>query len=202
MSDSPSLVQGLIARLQAGDAAARNELLAATCDRLRRLTRKMLKGYPGVRRWEQTDDVLQNATLRLCRALEGVTPESARHFFHLAAVQIRRELIDLARHHYGPQGAGAHYASAAGDDSTTPPAHDRPDTSPGPDRLAGWCEFHEHVAALPDSERDVFELIWYQGLSQAEAMKVLDIPERTLQRDWRAARLKLYEACGGELPEM
>jgi RNA polymerase sigma-70 factor (ECF subfamily) len=201
-----TLIQGWINRLHAGDESARGELLAASCERLRRLTRKMLKGYPGVRRWEETDDVLQNASLRLCRALQAVTPPSVRDYFRLAAVQIRRELLDLARHYYGPEGQGAHHASdvvkydSAGD--LRPAAHDKPDLGADPNRLAAWCEFHRQINALPDEEREVFELIWYQGLSQAEAAQVLNISERTLQRHWRSARLKLYEAFQGELPGM
>src|SRR5262249_32858685 len=112
MSDSASVqLQRCLDRLRQGDAAARNDLLSSACDRLQGLTRKMLNDARGVRRWEQTDDVLQNALLRLSRALEAVTPATARDFYRLAAAQIRRELIDLARHYYGPQGAGAHHAS-------------------------------------------------------------------------------------------
>ena len=62
---STTRIQLRLDRLRAGDASARDELLTMACERLRRLARKMLRGYPGVRRWEQTDDVLQNATLRL-----------------------------------------------------------------------------------------------------------------------------------------
>ena len=196
-----TLIQTLIDRLQAGDVAARDELLAATCERLQKLTRKMLRSYPNLRRWEQTDDVLQNASLRLCRALNDAAPQSPRHYFHLAAVQIRRELIDMARHHFGPQGPGAHHLSDAGGvSSRAAPAHERPDHSSSPSRLAVWSEFHRQVEALPNEEREVFDLIWYQGLSQAEAMSVLNMSERTLQRLWRSARLKMYEACGGEVP--
>ena len=38
-------------------------------------------------------------TWRLYRALETVTPVSVRDFLNLAAVQIRRELTDLARYY-------------------------------------------------------------------------------------------------------
>src|SRR5262245_49199486 len=107
--DPTTLLQERLDRLLAGDVAARDELLAAASKRLQRLARKMLRGYPAVGRWEQTDDVLQNATLRLCRALQEVKPQSVRSFFNLAAVQLRRELIDLARHYGGPLGAGAHH---------------------------------------------------------------------------------------------
>src|SRR5438445_5611148 len=109
----PPTVQllGWLERMRAGDLTAREALFGHVCERLRRLTRKMLKGYPGVQRWAETDDVLQNALLRLLRALQEVWPASTREFFGLAAEQMRRELLDLARHFYGPQGLGAHHAS-------------------------------------------------------------------------------------------
>ena len=66
--------------LQVGDEKARDALIQHSCERLMRLTRKMLKGYPRLRRWEQTDDVLQNALLRLHRSLADVKPESVPQF--------------------------------------------------------------------------------------------------------------------------
>ena len=104
LSNRSTVIQGWLDRLRAGDDAARVALLETAGARLVRLAHKMLKGFPRVRRWEQTDDVLQNAILRLYRALESTAPESVRSFFNLAAVQIRRELIDLARHYEGPSG--------------------------------------------------------------------------------------------------
>src|SRR5262249_2175707 len=80
-------------------------------ERLRNLARKMLKGYPNVRRWEQTDDVLQNAVIRLHRALQQLTVQTPLDFFRLAALNIRRELLDMAKHYYGPHGPGAHHAT-------------------------------------------------------------------------------------------
>src|ERR1700722_1336874 len=84
-------------RIKAGDLAAREELLRSLCARLERLARKMLSHFPSVRHWAETCDVQQNAVLRLLRALEQVRPESVRDFFGLAAEQMRRELLDLAR---------------------------------------------------------------------------------------------------------
>jgi RNA polymerase sigma-70 factor (ECF subfamily) len=203
MSDSTTVVQAQIDRLRAGDPTAREELLTATCERLRRLTRKMLKGYPGVRRWEETDDVLQNAMLRLCRALIDVTPPTALDYFRLAAVQVRRELLDLARHYYGPQGQGAHHASHAPVDDSAggrPQAPEMADQTHDPSRLAAWCEFHRQVQDLPDKEREVFELVWYQGLTQSEAALVLEVSEPTVQRRWTSARLRLHEKLQGRIP--
>ena len=55
-------LQNWVARIQAGDPAARDELLRAVCDRLERLARAMLQRYPSVRRWEETGDVFDPAT--------------------------------------------------------------------------------------------------------------------------------------------
>ena len=198
-------IQGWLDRLQAGDESARKELLNCACERLTRLTRKMLKGYPRLKRWEQTDDVLQNVAVRLYRALRQVKPASAAEFFRLAALNIRRELLDLAKHYYGPQGRGARHATVdhrRQDASGTPAAHEPPDAGGGPERLAAWTEFHQQIERLPDEEREIFDLLWYQGLSQAEAASLLNVSERTIKRRWQSARLKLHEALHGELPEL
>src|SRR5213075_2855048 len=81
-------------------------LLLRACDRLRVLAGKCLRGFPALRRWVETDDVLQQAMLRLHRALQQVRPSTVGEFFALAGLQIRRELHDLHRHHFGPQGVG------------------------------------------------------------------------------------------------
>jgi RNA polymerase sigma factor (sigma-70 family) len=197
-------IQAWIDRLRGGDEAARGELLGCACERLRNLARKIIKGYPNVHRWEQTDDVLQNAVLRLHRTLQQLPVETSRDFFRLAALHIRRELLDLARHYYGPQGHGAHHASVPGDASPSgqprAPA-DPSDRSLEPSRLAAWSEFHQQIEALPADEREVFDLLWYQGLSQAEAAQLLQTSERTVKRRWQAARLRLDEALQGEVPE-
>jgi RNA polymerase sigma factor (sigma-70 family) len=196
-------IQGLLERLQAGDESARKELINSACERLTRLTRKMLRSYERVKRWEQTDDVFQNAAMRLYRTLGEVKPATAAEFFRLAALNIRRELLDLAKHYYGPQGPGARHASGGvGQESagSGPAAGGPADNSGEPSRLAAWTEFHAQVEGLPEEEREIFELLWYQGLPQAEAAALLGVSGRTVKRRWQSARLLLYEALGDELP--
>jgi RNA polymerase sigma-70 factor (ECF subfamily) len=203
MADTPSSrLQRMLARANAGDAAARAQLIEHTRDRLLRLARKLLHDFPRVHRWEDTDDVLQNALMRLLRALEAVTPETVADYFRLATQQLRRELIDLARHYYGPEGSGAHHSSLGSDggssDAPGPVATKADSSSNQPDRLAAWAEFHERVAALPEPERAVFELLWYHGLTQAEAAEVLRISVPTVKRRWLAARLGVQDALRGD----
>src|SRR5436309_5851669 len=101
------LLHQCVDRMREGDPTSRDELLRRAWRRLDRLARKMFRRFPSVQRWVDVDDVLQNAALRLLRALEQERPTSTRGFFGLAAEQMRRELVDLARHFLGPRGEGA-----------------------------------------------------------------------------------------------
>jgi RNA polymerase sigma-70 factor (ECF subfamily) len=197
-SESLAQIQGWVARLQGGDPAARAALLGVAAERLRQLARRMLRTYPRVRRWEETDDVLQNALLRLYRTLKDVPPAGVADFLRLAALNIRRELLDLTKHYYGPQGPGAHHATLGPDQEGAPGPAGPGSLDPG--RLAVWGEFHRQVECLPDEERAVFDLLWYQGLSQGEAAQVLGVNERTVKRRWQSARLRLHDAMHGEVP--
>ncbi len=173
--------------LRTGDDRARTELIAHACERLRTLTRRMLRGYPALRSWEQTDDVLQNAMMRLYRALVDVTPDSLAHFYNLAGQQIRRELLDLAKHHARRDGQQENWQQ-----------RHQPELPDEPSSLAEWTEFHRQVEALPEEERQVFTLIWYEELSQGEAANVLGISVRTVIRRWQAARVRLARVLYGE----
>lgn len=189
------LIQQCLDRIRAGDEKARHELIGCAFGRLEILARKALRGFPGVRRWEETPDVAQNASLRLHRALRHINPGSTREFFQLASKLIRRELIDLLRHYHGPQGHGALHNSIAGHaDPVAGGAAGNSSLDPG--KLAAWTEFHECIERLPDEEREVFDLMWYQELTQAEAAQLLGVSERTVKRRWREARIRMREAFG------
>ncbi len=181
-----------VERIHAGDLSAREEMFRALHDRLERLARKMLRRFPDVGRWEETGDLLHNALLRLLRALRQVEPTCMRDFFGLAAEQMRRELLDLARHYRARQALGASAAEQPGNDSQKP-ALDPPDSSEGPDELEKWCAFHEAVAELPAEEREVVGLIHYHGWTQAEVAEQLGVSKRTVQRYWNAAMLRLHQ---------
>jgi RNA polymerase sigma factor (sigma-70 family) len=193
-----SMMQHLLPRAVAGDDAAVDALLRHYSERLTILTRRMLGDFQRVRRWAETDDVLQNALVRLVGALRSVKPETSRDFLALATLQIRRELIDLARHFYGPEGIGANQDSKGQQDSQNLGRADKADVRYEPSSLAQWTELHEQIGALPEEEREVVGLLFYQGLSQAEAAEVLNVSVRTVQRRWHDALCKLHRVWNGE----
>ncbi len=191
LKSSDTQLQLLIDKVLAGDEAARNALLDHACDRLLRLTRKMFHARQDLRRWTETDDVYQQAIFRLYRALTEVKPESVRHFFNLAAVQIRRTLLDLAKHHLGPHGqATKHHTDGQPADEAGGSLHDRAEQ---PEDLEGWSAFHAQVEALPDEEKEVVGLLFYEGLTQEEVAQVLGVSLRTVKRRWQSARCRLRQ---------
>lgn len=183
-------LQSLLDAAARGDSDAYSELINHSADRVQILTARMLRNYPQLRRWEETGDILQTALLKLYRSLSDVKPDSVRGYFGLAATQIRRTLIDLSRHHFGPMGAGCNHQSAV---KNSAGGLDEPASHPSeaPETLQAWSEFHEAVEQLDPPGREVFELVWYQGLSQPEVSELLDVSVPTVKRRLRAARLAL-----------
>ena len=198
-------MQGLVDRIQTGDAAAQDEICRRVGQRLERLASKMLKSYPGVKRWEQTDDVMQNALMRLLKALKAVKPDNMRAFFGLATEQMRRQLLDLNRHYQGVCGHGKNLVDmpAAAADKTVLPGIDPEDLAAGKNKgaeLDRWQALHEAVETLPVEEREVFGLVFYHGWTQAQIAELLNVNERTIRRYWQSVCMRLSEMLQGELP--
>lgn len=193
-------LRGWLDRMESGDITARDELLRATWERLELLARKMLRRYPVVRRWAETNDVLQNALLRLLRSLREIRPTNTREFFGLAALQVRRELLDLVRHFRGEGFARFASTGAAADPARAGQEQVMESPTENED-LELWCRFHESVGLLPDAEREVIELSFYHGWTQAQIAELLQVDERTVRRRWRSACLLLNQRMGGKMPQ-
>jgi RNA polymerase sigma-70 factor (ECF subfamily) len=196
---SSTQLQHLLDRLQRGDTSARDALVQHGVERFRLLARRMFRRQSDLRKLDETDDVLQKALVRLHRALATVRPPDVRAFAGLAARQIRWVLHDLAS-----QAAAARritYSSGLLDgkdleqDEPVAPAAE-------PSDVLQWGEFHRRVESLPDEEREVFDVLFYEGMSQPEAAALLQTSLRTVKRRWQRARLMLREALQGEWPSL
>jgi RNA polymerase sigma-70 factor (ECF subfamily) len=152
----------------------------------------MLRRFPAVSRWEESGDLLQNAVLRLLGALGDIEPTSVRDFFGLAAEQMRRELLDLARRCRSRRVCGPSHAAGPDGSASRLSAPEPAAPAEDPDDLDKWCAFHEAVERLPVEQREVMGLIYYHGWTQAEVAEHLGISKRTVQRHWAAAMLKLH----------
>jgi RNA polymerase sigma-70 factor (ECF subfamily) len=181
-----STLHDLIARFQGGDNGALDVLIRRTEERLAQFTRRMLSTFPAVRAKEQTDDILQEVLIRLTRALRQEMPRSVQEFYNLAAVQIRRELIDLARSHARRPSVGLSAdAPAPADDSS---------------ELDRWAALHEAVERLPADRREVFSYTFYHGWTQSQIAELLGVSDRQVRRLWIDACLRLKQAVGNLPP--
>ena len=193
-------------RFRSGDLEARELLVSSVYERLLKLARRMLRdGSPVVRRWEQTEDLAHAAWFRIQRAIEDESLEikDDAHFYRLAARHIRFELIDIfrklngslglaANHHTAPKESGGEVSSSDGERFAA-------NNTVDPTSIANWAEFHRLVSELPDKEREVVDLLWYQGLKQQDASDLLDVDVKTIKRRWRSAKLLLAQQLDANL---
>jgi RNA polymerase sigma factor (sigma-70 family) len=172
-------LQVILDRWRAGNASTATVFERADA-RFRAIARKMLRMYPSVRAKEETDDVWHGASVRLARALAEVKPATVRALTGLAVEQIRRELLDLARSYRRRP------VVTAGDLSHVD------DSEPDRD-IDRWAAFHEEVGRLPESVKEAFELVYYGGLTQFEAARIIGTSDRTVRSHWKAAKLLLID---------
>ena len=199
-SQLDEVLAGSLTRLREGDKSARDEILEVCNERIRELSSRLLGKFAKVRRWDNTDDVAQNAALRLYRALNETVPDSPRGLMGLMATQIQRELIDLARKHAGPMSyANNHDTNFAQDGSHSgvflvDELEDRADSLEEEIPLERWESFHRAVESLPEEHCEVFRLVWYLGADRDTAAKTLGLSVRTVGRRWQEARAMVARA--------
>jgi RNA polymerase sigma-70 factor (ECF subfamily) len=119
----------------------------------------------------QAEEMLGAVAERLLKAMREVRPGSVRQFFALANQHMRWELNDLARR-LDEQPAAVELLEGL------VPAPTTSGSGLSPDGL----RMLRAIGALPDEEREVFDLVRVQGMTQAEAGQVLGVSTKTVQR--------------------
>lgn len=171
-----------------GDESALEKLTPYVYDELRRLADAYLRN-------ERSDHTLQatalvhEAYLRL-QNVRDVEWKGRGQFVALAAQTMRRILVDHAR---------KHSAAKRGDGAFKLPL-DRIEraSSPVDTDLVALDEALEILAAEFPRQAEVVELLFFGGLTTAEAAEVLkargiETSQRTVERDWRFARARLLQ---------
>jgi RNA polymerase sigma factor (sigma-70 family) len=203
--ESTAVLQGQLERALTGDAEARQRLLELTRDRLVHHARRFLHGrYARLEPFAQTDDVVQQLYIKILGNqdrfwvnAEGKPLRTMAEFFGHASAWMRDVLCDLLRKAYGRGDNRPAVLPLDGGTSGTGPRHEPSSSTLDGEKLRRWTEFHEAAARLPDDLRAVFDLLWYQELSQAEAAALLGIAVPTVKLRWMKARLQVQEALGG-----
>ena len=203
--ESTAILQGFLERAITGDVAARRRLLELTRDRLIHHARLLLHGrYARLEPFAQTDDVVQQLYVKIFRQQDrfwinarGEPVRSLAEFFGHTSAWMRDVLCDQLRQAYGRDDNRPAILPLDGGPSDTGPRYDLSSSTLDGEQLRRWTEFHEAAARLPDKLRAVFDLLWYQELTQAEAAALLGVAVPTVKLRWMKARLQVQQALGG-----
>jgi RNA polymerase sigma factor (sigma-70 family) len=179
-------LQGLLDRLGAGDASAKNLLVEKALDRLGMISRKLLRGFGGERRLEMwTAELIAEAYPRLSKAIDDVKPTAVHQFFGLARLQMHRTLLDLVRSKRPEAGRRAGQEV----DLQNAPADLRDKNDVARQQML-VLDLLEAVAKLPEQEA---ETVWGKlaGYTHAEIGQMIGVHKDTVDRYWNKCCVKL-----------
>lgn len=183
-------IEASLERLQSGDDTATHELVGCAHAHFRTLASRMLRRHFARLRGHDTDSIISRSWPRLERALRATRPATIRALFQLTSHVFRQSLLTLARQDRHPLRQIA--PLEADDDAREGLLLEPGTTTLDPEELAIWEEFHQRVEQLPQAEREVFDLHYYQGLPQAFIARLLELPnERQVSRLWLSATSQL-----------
>jgi RNA polymerase sigma factor (sigma-70 family) len=128
----------------------------------------------------QVDEMLGVVVERLLKALREARPTNVRQFFALAGQHMRWELNDIARRLDEEPVAVELY-----DEQVPAPASSDSGLTPDARRML------QAIGELPENEREAFDLVRIQGMTQAEAARVLEVSAMTVMRRLNRASVLL-----------
>lgn len=177
MSD-PESVTRLLDEVRGGNREALDRLLPLVYEEFRRLAAHFMRG-------ERPDHTLQTtalvheAYLRLVGRGEKDWRNRA-HFFAIAAEVMRSILVDHAR---------AHRAAKRGGGAARVPLHESMGlAAPEAEELLLLDEALRRLEKKDPRQARIVELRYFTGMTIAEISEVLEVPQRTVERDWSFAK--------------
>ncbi|MBM4384463.1 MAG: sigma-70 family RNA polymerase sigma factor [Deltaproteobacteria bacterium] len=188
MASPPRDPDALWLAFQAGDRLAQDALLGAYYEELRTIARRLLSGDSAAQILQPTE-LANEAVLRMLK-IEHIVWKDRVHFLAVAATVMRQALLDEVR-------------KARALKRKAPTLVTRwPDSA----REAIDIEaLDEALAALREISRERAELVemrFFAGLTMEEIASVRGVSDRTVKRQWRAARAWLLARLGGDAEEV
>jgi RNA polymerase sigma factor (TIGR02999 family) len=187
MSSPDGSVTEWLAALHAGDGAAAEVLLPIVYRELRGIAAAQMARERGAHTLTPTA-LVHEAWLRL---VSGSQPDytDRRHFIAVAAIAMRRVLVDHARGVLRDKRGGGLQSITL----VTGLAQDGTD----PAELIALDAALDRLGAHDPTMARVVELRWFAGLTVEQAAAVLDTSPRSVNRAWTAARAWLARELGG-----
>ncbi len=182
----PGEITTLLKAAEAGDRGAVDRLFSAVYGEMRKLAHRELASA-GLHGTMNTTALVHETYLKLSRG-NAWSVRDRFHFYATAARAMRMVLIDDARHRLrDKRGAG----------KANLPLDDAEAILPAPEKTEELLALDEALKRLeteaPELAR-VVEWRFFAGLSVEDIAKTLEVSDRTVRRQWRAARAFLYRS--------
>lgn len=181
--DSSEAITQLLHEHRDGKAEAFERLIEVVYPHLRQVARQQLARQPAENILDATS-LVNEAYLRLVEAT-GVEWQDRGHFYAIAALTMRRILVDQARRRMAGKRGG-------GQVSVTLDAEHRSIEAQAELILAVDQALRE-LETFNDRLARVVECRYFAGLSTEETASALNVSTRTVERDWLRARAWLAE---------
>lgn len=185
----PGEVTALLRAAESGDPEALDRLFQSVYGELRRLAHREIRSA-GLHGTLNTTGLVHEAYLKL----SGGSAWSVRdrgHFYATASRAMRMVLLDDARHRMREKrGAGKAALPLEGVEVAAPGGESAEVLLALDEALKGL------ESAAPELAR-VVEWRFFAGLSEEEIARTLEVSDRTVRRQWRAARAYLYGHLSG-----
>jgi RNA polymerase sigma factor (TIGR02999 family) len=171
-------ITNLLAALARGDRSVEADLVALVYPDFHAIAKQRMNR-------ERPDHTLQPTALvneAYLRLLGKHAPDwkNRAHFLAAASIVMRRILVDHARERAAARRPAANQRVELHDFIASP--------TPRIEHLLLIDEALSRLAEWDARQARVVEMIYFGGLTEHEAAVALDISERTVRRDWRAAR--------------
>jgi len=176
----------LLRSADTGDAAAATALFTALYDELHSIAARELR-RGGRDLTLGTTTLLHEAYLKLS-ARDGARFENRAHFLTYAARAMRALTIDYYRRRSASKRGGEFHFTAVPDDGLADPA------AGDADQVEEIGEALETLGQVHPVLANLVDLHFFCGFALTEIAQLRGVSDRTVQRDWRKARLLLHRA--------
>lgn len=185
MPDPGEITQKLSAARR-GESGAFDEVFSRVFDEIHRIAAAQVRRVGGESTLSTTA-VVHEAYLKLAGSAP-IAWEDRSHFFAVAARAMRQVLLNHARAHLAQKRGGQRPLRL--DDAVIA-------IDSRAEELIDMDVALDRLTALDERLGRVVELRYYAGLSVEETATLLGVTDRTIKRDWKAARAFLYRELHG-----
>lgn len=176
-------VTELLRAAEGGSAQARDQLMSALYQEMRRLARRILVG-DRARHLVAPTELVHGAALKLL-GQEAVSARDRAHFLAYSGHVMRQVLIDLVRRESSAKRDGGTQVTLV---SAIPDEADA-----GVD-VEALHEALERLAEVSPEHAKLVEMRYFAGLTIEQIAEAQGVSTATVKRNWRAARAWLHDA--------